>query len=404
MEKVLMPKLGMAQSYCVIEKWHKKEGDKINEGDILAEVSTDKINYEIEAKASGYLIKIVRGEKEEVPARDVIALIGNKNEKGHDFAEDKREEDKSSSGSTKVQQDNNLKVTLLAKKLIEKNKLDVTEIKGTGPGGRILKEDVLKFMSEDKTKKEIKEKGKIVPEDYKKDMVFDVLDIKINREEDLKGIRKTISDKMVYAVQNTPHITQSSKADVTELMNIMEKLKILYKKISLMDFIIKVTALALRENLELNSSLINNKFVVYDDINIGIVTSIPEGLIIPVIHNCDKLTLFEIAEQRKQLIKRAMENKLNTDDISNGTFTITNLGMFNVRSCTAIIYPPQGSILTLGTVYSNPEAIGNNIEIRKVIELSITEDHRILDGVSGAKFLNKAVELFENPSSITEIE
>ncbi len=404
MEKVLMPKLGMAQSYCVIEKWHKKEGEKINEGDILAEVSTDKINYEIEAKVSGYLIKIVRNEKEEVPAREVIALIGNKNEKSPDFEQDKAEENQSSAESVKIQQNDNLKITILAKKLIEKNKLNASEIKGTGPDGRILKEDVLSYLSDNKSQKETKEKVKIVSEDYKKDMSYDVLDIKINREMDLEGIRKTISDKMVHAVQNTPHITQSSKADVTGLMGIMEKLKILYKKISLMDFIIKVTALALRENLELNSSLINNKFVVYDDINIGIVTSIPEGLIIPVIHQCDKLTIFEIAEQRKQLIKRAMENKLSTEDISNGTFTITNLGMFNVRSCTAIIYPPQGSILTLGTVYSSPEVVDNNIEIRKVMELSITEDHRILDGVSGARFLNKAVSLFENPGLITEIE
>lgn len=404
MEKVLMPKLGMAQSYCVIERWYKEEGDKVNKGDLLVEVSTDKISYEIEAKTSGYLIKKIGKEKDEIPANEVIALIGEKDEKIPEFfitgTVDAGEGQAVKSG--KMEYDYSARITALAKKLIEKNNLDPSKIKGTGPMGRILKEDVLKFMETGKAEVagERKDFYTAISVD-KKGPDFYNMDVKINRKMPLSSIRKAISEKMVYSKQNIPHISQNTKVDVTELLKVKEKMQLAYKELSIIDFILKAAAMAIRANLEINSSLVDDVFIIYEDINIGIVTSIPDGLIIPVIHGCDKLTILQIAERRRDLTEKAQQNKLSLDDIKDGTFTVTNTGIYNIRSCTAIIYPPQAAILTIGSIYSSPEVVdANKIEVRKVMEFSSTEDHRILDGEVGARFLNKLMELLQNPELI----
>jgi len=202
---------------------------------------------------------------------------------------------------------------------------------------------------------------------------------------------------MTYSKQNIPHITEIIKADITELSKFKDELREKVKDLSFTDFFIKAAALALRENLELNSTLSNNKFIIYDDINIGLVTMITEGLVMPVIKECDTRPIFEIVTERKKLINKALDNSLSFKDISGGTFTISNLGTYKVKSFTAIIYPGQSSILSIGSIYASPEVIKNNIEIRKVVEFTISIDHRVMDGATGAKFLMKLRELIENP-------
>jgi len=393
MHKVIMPKLGMAQSWCLVEKFHIKEGDEVKKGDVILEVSTDKVSYEIEAKENGYILKILKKENEEVPVGEIIAFIGEKNELGSivDHPENIKEKTSknniSSEDNKKIMSKGDLskiKISVLAKKLAEKNDLDISKIEGTGKEGRISKEDVESHLEKQKTA--------IDPVSE-----MHARDIKIHSSEPLSSIRRTISEKMTYSKQNIPHISQTTKADITELSNLKGKLAEKIENLSFTDFFIKATALALRENLELNSFLSDDKHIVFEDINIGLVTAIPGGIIIPVIKNCDRKPIIEIIKERKKLIKKAQDNKLDLEDISGGTFTISNLGMYKIRSFTAIIHPDQSSILAIGSIYMNPEFINNSIQARKVIELTLSEDHRIIDGATGAKFLMKIIELIENP-------
>ena len=387
MYKVIMPKLGMAQSYCVVEKWLKKIGDRVEAGDVLLEVSTDKITYEVEAKQSGYLLKTIRTEGEEVPVTEVIAYIGEKDE-AIDDTEIEINYSQKSTGKTEnvINKDVvDIRISALAKKFAEQNNVDLSKVSSSGPGGRIMKEDIEAYINKSRMTAAIT-----------KDLMQN--GPKIHSKKPLTFVRKVISEKMTYAIHNIPHISQSTKIDVTKLVSMKEKLSSIHKNITYTDLLLKAVSIAVKENLEINSSLINNEYVIYEDINIGFVISILEGVIIPVIKNCDRKSLFEVAQERTSFIDKARQNKLSLEDLSNGTFTISNLGMYNVRSFTAIIYPPQGAILTVGKIYSSPEVVNDSkIEIKKVLELTVAVDHRILDGVLGVKFLTKIAELIENP-------
>lgn len=418
MYEVKMPKLGMAQSWCVIEKWYKKPGDEVKKGDLVVEVSTDKISYEVESIEDGILLKILKNEGEEAPVGEIIALVGSISEldeiKDHDAANPIKTSEKNSSQANVARSNitfenkhsnnySNIKISALAKNMVEANNIDITKIEGTGPGGRILKEDVEAYIKvvteENKSDAAIKD---AISDNTKKEVIGEIrpLDIKIHSSENLSSIRKIIADKMTFSKQNIPHISQTVKADVSKLVTEKEMLREKFENISFTDFFIKATAMALRDNLRINSSFINGRHIVYEDINIGLVTIIPGGLVIPVIKNCDKKTIANISETRRELGKKIIENRLGLEDITNGTFTISNLGTYNVKSFTAVIYPPQSAILSIGAIYENPEAINGRIEIRKVVELIGAQDHRIIYGAEGAKFLTDMVRFLENPEAL----
>ena len=418
MYEVKMPKLGMAQSWCVVEKWYKKPGDEVKKGDLVVEVSTDKISYEVESIEDGILLKILKNEGEEAPVGEIKALIGSINEldeiKDIDATNPIKACEKNSSQANvakanitfenKYSNDySNIKISALAKNIVEANNIDILKVRGTGPGGRILKEDVEAYIKvaaeENKSNAAIKD---AISDNTKKEVIGEIraLDIKIHSSENLSSIRKIIADKMTFSKQNIPHISQTAKADVSKLVAEREVLREKNENLSFTDFFIKAAAMALKDNLRINSSFINGRHITYEDINIGLVTIIPGGLVIPVIKNCDKKTLANISATRRELSKKIIENKLGLEDISGGTFTISNLGTFNIKSFSAIIYPPQGAILSIGAIYENPEAINGRVEIRKVVELTSAQDHRIIDGAEGAKFLTDMVRFLENPETL----
>ncbi len=418
MYEVKMPKLGMAQSWCVVEKWYKKPGDEVKKGDLVVEVSTDKISYEVESIEDGILLKILKNEGEEAPVGEIIALIGSISEldeiKDIDATNPIKACEKNSNQANvakanitfenKYSNDySNIKISALAKNIVEANSIDILKVRGTGPGGRILKEDVEAYIKvaaeENKSNAAIKD---AISDNTKKEVIGEIraLDIKIHSSENLSSIRKIIADKMTFSKQNIPHISQTAKADVSKLVAEREVLREKNENLSFTDFFIKAAAMALKDNLRINSSFINGRHITYEDINIGLVTIIPGGLVIPVIKNCDKKTLANISATRRELSKKIIENKLGLEDISGGTFTISNLGTFNIKSFSAIIYPPQGAILSIGAIYENPEAINGRVEIRKVVELTSAQDHRIIDGAEGAKFLTDMVRFLENPETL----
>ena len=407
MHEVIMPKLGLTMESGKIEKWHKKEGDKVKAGEVLFEVMTDKVTIEVESYDSGILRKILRAEGEEVPVTEVVAYIGEEDEEIPQVelelaAEDKKkvEVKKAEEAAEKVKEvsvisGEGVKISPLARKTAKEIGIDYKSerIAGSGPGGRIVKEDIIAYS---------KKKGKARKEET---TPVTTTGITIKSSSPLEGIRKVIAERMSYSKSNIPHIVLNAKADVTQLIVLREKFKekILKKhgiKITYTDFILKSTAAALRENLEVNSTFSDGNYIIYDDVNVGVAVSLEGGLIVPIIFDCDKLEILNIAKKRIELVGKAREGKLSLEEISNGTFTVTNLGMYGIRSFSPIINPPQAAILAVGEIYTEPAVVNGKIKPESFIDLSVSCDHRIIDGMIGAKFLRRIVELIENPAEL----
>lgn len=407
MHEVIMPKLGLTMESGKIEKWHKKEGDKVKAGEVLFEVMTDKVTIEVESYDSGILRKILRAEGEEVPVTEVVAYIGEEDEEIPQAElelapEDKKkvEAKKAEEAAEKVKEVSGIsgegvKISPLARKTAKEIGIDYKSerIAGSGPGGRIVKEDIIAYS---------KKKGKALGEEA---APITTTGITIKSSSPLEGIRKVIAERMSYSKSNIPHIVLNAKADVTQLIVLREKFKekILKKhgiKITYTDFILKSTAVALRENLEVNSTFSDGNYIIYDDVNVGVAVSLEGGLIVPIIFDCDKLEILNIAKKRIELVGKAREGRLSLEEISNGTFTVTNLGMYGIRSFSPIINPPQAAILAVGEIYTEPAVVNGKIKPESFIDLSVSCDHRIIDGMIGAKFLRRIVELIENPAEL----
>jgi pyruvate dehydrogenase E2 component (dihydrolipoamide acetyltransferase) len=275
--------------------------------------------------------------------------------------------------------------------------IDYNQISGTGPEGRIVKEDIISYSESVKAKGPEVKLGQAAAPMFKPSGK-----IKIKSQTPLKGMRKVIADRMTYSKQNIPHIILTSVPNVDLLIMLRERLKdkvskIYETKITVSDFIIKACAMVLAEQPVVNASLQDGNHILYEDINIGMAVSVEGGLIVPTIYNCDRLSILEIAKKRTELVEKARQARLTLDEISNATFTVSNLGMFGIRSFTAIINPPQGAIFTVGGIYTAPSYVNVKIEQRSYMDVSIAVDHRIIDGADGAKFLQRFVELVENP-------
>ena len=365
MHEVIMPKLGLTMESGKIEKWHKKEGDKVSEGDILFEVMTDKVSLEVEAYNSGILKKILKNEEEEVPVTEVVAYIGEEDEEipegppepagqakpASDVEEVKEKEDiKPSQAEVKPEKTEGERIIIspVAKKMARENNIDITKIAGSGPRGRIVKEDILKNLSSPgKPSGEARIKisplarrtaresgidykvenitgsgpgGRIVKEDILaftksgKGAVKEAVSAapgpaKVKSSTKLIGMRKVISERMSLSKSTIPHIVLNSKADATNLIVFRQGLKdkILDKygvKVTYTDLILKATAISLRENIGINSSLQGQDHIIYDDINIGMAVSVEEGLIVPTIFSCDMLEIVDIARKSIELIEK----------------------------------------------------------------------------------------------------
>ena len=405
MYEVIMPKLGITMESGIIEKWHKKEGDRVEKGEVLFEVMTDKVTIEVESYNSGILKKILKAEGEEVPVTEVIAYIGKEDEKVPLHKSDLKTAERSTTRKTeeavkkigskkeevKISGDR-LKISPLARKAAEEMGIDYKsgKVKGSGPGGRIVREDIIAY-SDQKVGT-----GKKVAEPVS-------AGITIKSSVRLEGKRKIIADRMSYSALNIPEIVLNVKVNVTRLKALKEELNenILESsgaRVTYTDFLLKAAANTLRNNMELNSTFSDGNYIIYDDINIGLAVSSEGGLIVPTIFNCDRLKIADIAKKRIELINKIKEEKLNLGDITNGTFTVTNLGMYGIRSFSPIINPPQAAILAVGEIYTEPAVIDGKIRPESFMNLTVSCDHRIIDGVTGAKFLRELVEFIENPA------
>ncbi|HBY57274.1 MAG TPA: 2-oxo acid dehydrogenase subunit E2 [Candidatus Atribacteria bacterium] len=379
MYEIKMPKFGLTMESGFIEKWFKKEGDKVKKGEPLLEVSSEKITNEVTSPVSGILLKIIGKEKEEIKVGTVIAIIGEEGEKIEKIKEKeeiKRIIETTERGEippTKIappERGGRIKASPLAKKIAQEKNLNLSQIKGTGPGGRIEKRDVLDFLSF--TSKE--ENFKIVK---------------------LSGLRRTISERLSKSFHTAITLTNTTEVDFSEFKKLMKE-----NKVSITSGLVFVLSRVLKELNKFNAHFDSEKkeYIIFNNVNIGIAVDTEKGLIVPVIRNADRLSLKIINDQIKELVDKARKSIITEEDIKGSTFTLTNLGMMRTEIFTPVINPPEVAILGIGRIIKKPVVVDEDkISIREIAYLSLSYDHRVIDGADAARFLEKLAQSIENP-------
>jgi len=402
--KIVMPQMGYDMKEGVIVRWLKVEGDKVARGEPIAEIETDKAVVSVEAYVGGVLMKIIANEGVTVLVGDPIGIVGEPDEILPDFKLEKSPGNsylindindmhtKVSIESERILHPNkddfhrSIKISPLARRLADEKKIDISKIKGTGPEGRITKADIESTTKKNLKTKEARSGGKIKADAPKIE---------------LSPMRKSIAFVTTESKQKIPHFYLSIEIDMTEAIKLKNRLNSAkeYQNnlIHINDFIINSCAKTLAKHEKFNSSYNMDHLVVHSTINIGIVVAIPDGLIIPALVDCYGKNLKEIAKLSKGVIERAQEGKLTERDYTETTFSISNLGMYDIDSFFAIINPLNTATLALGTVSQKPVVRGNKIIIADMMTANLSVDHRVADGVEAAKFLNEIKYHLENP-------
>jgi pyruvate dehydrogenase E2 component (dihydrolipoamide acetyltransferase) len=408
--------------------WHKKEGDSVKRGDILAEVETDKANLEIEAFQAGTLLKIATPAGATAAVGQVIAYIGEAGSVipgGGDTPSRKTSNDAIIQGPTAIpsstpafvtstkpiidvtpvygEKRERVKASPLARKLAEGAGVDISNIVGSGPGGRVVKRDIETATSRapvaavsvakathSETSTEAAPVPARIPEAQSGAGTFTPL----------SKMRSTIARRMQETVQQSPHFYVRSSICMDQLVNLREGLKNRagYEKVSLNHFVIKAAAYALSIEPAVNCALIDGMLFQPAGIHIGIVTAVKEGLLIPVIRNTNTLSLKDLAFEVRAAVDRARAGRPSSTDLTGGTFSISNMGMFDVDDFTALINPGQGAILAISSVKQVPVVRDGRIEVAHMMNVTISVDHRIIDGVMAGNFLKALKDALENPT------
>ena len=435
-KEIIMPKFGFTQENSEILEWLKKEGEKVEKGDPIAVVSTDKISMEVEAPETGILSGISHKVGEIVPVTEIIAYILQPGEALPEFGSKKPEIAKVKV-ETVPQVSSTVKISPLAAKLIEENQINVAELTGTGAGGQVSRKDVEDYLArrsttEGKVKatpaahrvaKEIQvdlhgvtgsgPQGRIQVADVSSRKAAPVIQTApgglpgVLKEIPLIGMRRMIADNMARSMREAPHMTLQVDVQMDAVESLRktanEKTTDKNSRISATAVIVKAVALAIKKYPIVNSQFTPEKILVFSDINIGVATALEDGLIVPVIHFADQLAVSQISIDLNDLASRARDNKLRPEDLANGTFTISNLGMFGIDRFTAIINPPQSAILAVGAIKRQmvPDDTEEQvIRIRKLLTFTLSADHRVMDGVQAAYFLAELRNILEKPEGL----
>jgi pyruvate dehydrogenase E2 component (dihydrolipoamide acetyltransferase) len=389
--EIIMPKLGETMEEGYLVSWKKKEGDKVEKGEILFEVMSDKTNFEVESQYSGYLRKILfQPSDQPIPVTTVIAYLTDTPDEPIEIQEKKEEvkvETKKEETPViekkeeiKEEKEERIKISPVARKLAEEYKIDITKIKGTGPDGRIEKKDVLEYIEKIKEEK-IEERTK---EEY----------------EVIKWtpLRKIIAQRLTESKTTIPHYYFQGKIIVDEILKIKEKKEKEGIKLTITDFLIYFSSKAIEEFPLMGASVINDEIRIYKDVDIGLAINIPEGLVVGSIKKVNKKTISEISKERNQLVERARNGKLTSDDTKGTNFVISNLGMYEVENFYPIINPPGVAIMGVGKIEKGVFVENNQIVIKNYMYVSFSFDHRIIDGAYAANFYKRLKEFIENPS------
>ncbi|WP_342042149.1 dihydrolipoamide acetyltransferase family protein [Bacillus sp. OTU2372] len=399
--EVVMPKLGMAMKEGTVSLWNKGVGDSVEKGEPIASVNSEKIEIDIESPAEGTVLKITVPEGEGVPPGTVICFIGKPGEEvavGQALVPDQKPEEENEASANKPAESiiparkagERVKISPIAKKMVEAANLDIEEIQGSGPGGRITKEDVQEALKKSSIQK--KEKSEEKPVELQEE----------TQRVTVSGIRKVIAARMYDSLQKTAQLTINMKIDVTELIALQkqtaETIKKRYdQKLTLTDYIARAVVLSLQQYQQMNSALIDDKIHLFKPVHLGMAVALDRGLVVPVIRNADTYKLIDLSRTIKELAQKARQGQLSNEEMQGSTFTISNLGSYGVEHFTPVLNPPETGILGVGAVYDTPSFVGDKVERRSILPLSLTFDHRVLDGAPAAAFLQTVKQNLEEP-------
>jgi len=391
---VLMPKQGQSVESCLIIKWNKKEGDKVKAEEPICEVETDKAVFEVVAPETGTILKIFYKEGDDVPVLNTIAIIGQPGEKidhlvprktvsvsEEEYVEKQKaitpdeslKKTKSSSGASPIL------ISPVARRFAEKKGIDFSKLIGSGPGGRIIKKDVEKALSEGEP---------LIPSTVRKKFFGTVKEIPV------EGVRKIISERMLTSLQSTAQLTLNTSVDASNLLACRKSLKSSpqmkgLSKININDFLLYIVTNILPKFTALNAYFLKDKILEFKHIHLGFAVDSPRGLMVPIIHNAHLLSLEEISQEARRLSAACQEETILPDELNGGTFTISNLGTMGIESFTPILNVPQVAILGICSISLKPVMKENEIKFIPHIGLSLTFDHRAVDGAPAAKFLQE---------------
>jgi len=432
--KVIMPKLSDAMETGKVIKWIKKEGDSVKGGDVIAEVETDKANVEIEAFGSGVLRKIVVGEGGQVPVGNLIGVIAEPSDDISNLAASApspvaaaapapvqaaaalpaMESYKSEPATTSVVPmspvpaatagasagGGRVKASPLARKVAAQSGVDLRLVQGSGPGGRIVRRDVESAATAPATTQPVARPAAAAPAAAARPaFVIPPRPGAEFEDQPLSPMRAIIAKRMPLSKGPIPHFYVTSEVAMDRAWALRTDLNALegQPKVSVTDLIIKACALALLKNPGVNAQLQGQAIRVFHRAHIGIAVALDEGLITPVLRDCDAKPLTQIAFEARDLAERARGGKLRAQEMSGATFSVSNLGMFDVEEFSAIINPPEGAILAVGSVVEKPVAEGGQIRVGRRMKMTISCDHRVMDGAMGARFLQDVKRLLEEP-------
>ncbi|MBS1588897.1 MAG: 2-oxoglutarate dehydrogenase complex dihydrolipoyllysine-residue succinyltransferase [Bacteroidetes bacterium] len=389
---IKVPPVGESIKEVTLVKWLKKEGEWVERDELLCELESEKATFELNAEQAGTL-NIVAQEGATLNIGDLACKIDEKATKPATTAAPKKApqeatpvkvEDKKQKASAVPQSTDQVKATPVAKSIMADKHLPATEVKGTGTHGRILKHDVLEALANP---------GKKAGSE-----AFS----RIDRREKMSNLRKTVSRRLVEAKNSTAMLTTFNEVDMTRIMEIRAKNKDAFKEahgvnLGFMSFFTKACCIALQEWPAVNAYIDGDEIIYHDYCDISIAVSAPKGLVVPVIRNAESLSMAEIESKIVELAKKARENKLSMDEMTGGTFTITNGGVFGSLMSTPIINIPQSAILGMHKIQERPMVINGKIEARPMMYLALSYDHRIIDGRESVSFLVRVKDLLENP-------
>lgn len=377
---LVLPKLGLTMTEGTIGTWYVEEGDSVEEGDILYELETDKLVNEIEAKEDGVILKIFGETGDVLPCLAPIAIIGEEGEDISDLIPNETEEIKEENKiEEKVVEEKSIErsevviASPAAKKFAKENSIDINEVIGTGPKGRIVLEDVEKYMNNKPVSSQIKEK--VVS---------------------MSQMRKIISKRMSESWNTCPAVTYDIKVELSNMSKIRDEYREKNIKVSYTDVLIYMLAQTLGQFPLLNSSVDGENIILKENINIGVAVATDAGLLVPVIQDTDKKNIEEISSQLKQISSKAKDGSLSPDYLTGGTFTITNLGMYGVESFSPIINLPEVAILGIGAIKKEIVEVENGFVFKPFMKLCLSADHRVIDGAVAAQFLSQLKSNIEN--------
>lgn len=417
MSEVTMPRLSDTMEEGVVAAWLKQVGDQVKAGEILAEIETDKALMELEAYEDGVLERIIAEAGARVPIGEAIAILGDGSGSSSApapaapaaaapapaalAAQGNPAAVNGNGGTPAVSADGERKKSSpLARKVAKELGVDITAVTGTGPGGRVTKQDVETASSTAAPVAAAPAAPAVAPAPASVSPATGDYD-----EIPLTTIQRVSAQRLTESMQQAPHIYLTSAIDVTELLAFRAQInKTLEEtgsgKVSVNDLLVKAVATALRLDPSVNVSFAGDKLLRHKTINIGIAVATDAGLFVPVIHDADRKSVSAIAAEGREKAGRARDRKLKGEDMSGGTFTISNLGMFGIEQFTAVINPPESAILAVGAAQDELKLDGEKVVSRKILRVTLSADHRSIDGAVAAKFLQQLKELIEHPLRI----